>query len=182
MDEQQFHTPTGWRVSESIPGDNTTHDGRYPFTLPDHLIALPDTSWSFWRWSGYAGRAFPASLALQLAMPTCAAAADLLLVREAEVEEARTQAFALLSDEIKDAQGETRMLLIEARRQVKYGKLPMLVGEHGDARSPLHSLSSQLRRAWTGYRWHTLAESRLALNYERDTIGQRSRRCGYWLR
>lgn len=175
MDEQQFHTPTRWPASESRPGDDTTYDERYPFTLPDHLIALPDISWAFWGWSGLRGAGFPASLALQLAMPTCAAAADLLLEREAGAEEARTRAFILLSDAVKDAQGETRLLLIEARRQIKYGKLPALVGEHGD-RTDRHfilSLSTEtqasLDRLQVAYAGREQARAELRAQFDRAT-------------
>ena len=175
MDEQQFHTAAGQHMSESKPGDSTSHDGQSPYTLPDHLIALPDTGWSFWRWLGLRGAGFPASLALQLAMPTCAEAANLLLVQEAKAEEARMKAFALLTDEVKDAREGTRLLLIEARRQVKYGKLPVLAGESGDRkdRHPISPLSTEtqasLDRLQVIYSGRERARAELRAQFDRAT-------------
>jgi len=125
MDEQQTPVPaeTGQQVAEIMYNEDIspTH-GQRPASSPGHLVLFPDTSWGLWRWFALRGAGFPASQVLQLALPTCAQAVDFLLICEDEVEHARLPLWTTLSEEVNNAQGETRNLLLKAARRVKEGK------------------------------------------------------------
>src|ERR1700749_4248539 len=61
--------------------------------LPPHLLPLEEERWAVWRAFALRGAGFPAAQVLKLSSPSCAAAADRLVV--AEMELARTLAALL---------------------------------------------------------------------------------------
>lgn len=157
MDNQPAYSPTGRPVSENEPGD--------------HLRPLPDANWAVWTWTGLRGAGFPISHVLHLAMPTCAAAADLLLAREAEVEQAQKKALAALSDEIEKSEGDARTEAFKVRRRVKHGKqLPSSLNYSSGTQMDLESLqAAYIRReqAYAEFQTHfssATAQSMLALH------------------
>jgi hypothetical protein len=94
--------------------------------LPEHLIELPDTEWSIWRWFSLRGAGFPVSEVLKLATPDCAAAADRLLSLEDEANLAWQAARVALRREMDEADGEKRTRLGKAMKHLKQGKVPRL--------------------------------------------------------
>ena len=94
--------------------------------LPEHLIELPDTGWSIWRWFSLRGAGLPVSEVLKLATPDCAAAADRLLSLEDEANTAWQAALVALQRETDEADGEKRARLKKAMKHLKQGKAPRL--------------------------------------------------------
>src|SRR5262245_47952139 len=72
--------------------------------LPDHLIRLPGSAWTLWRWVALRGAGFPAAQVLALASPECAAAAD----RIASAERAEQQALEELCAALRAALDATQ--------------------------------------------------------------------------
>ena len=99
--------------------------------LSDHLMQLPGGQWALWRCVGLRGAGFPASTALKLASPGCAAAADELLQVEDEVRRSQEEAVDVVNkalDELRLNSGwedkSERNRLLNVLRLLKQGKLP----------------------------------------------------------
>src|SRR6185295_19401882 len=90
--------------------------------LPEHLIQLPDTEWSIWRWFSLRGAGLPVSEVLKLATPDCAAAAERLLSLENEADLAWQAALFALRRERYEADGEKRTRLAKAMKHLTKGK------------------------------------------------------------
>jgi len=90
--------------------------------LPEHLIELPHTEWSIWRWFSLRGAGLPVSEVLKLATPDCAAAADRLLSLEDEADLAWQAALFALRRERYEADGEKRTRLAKAMKHLMHGK------------------------------------------------------------
>jgi hypothetical protein len=97
---------------------------REAFNLPEHLIELPGTKWTLWRWFSLRAAGFPVSGVLKLAAPDCAVAADHLLALESAAELEWQDALAALRSEMDEADGEKRARLSKALKQLKKGKAP----------------------------------------------------------
>lgn len=88
--------------------------------MPEHLIPLPDSAWSFWRWAGLRSAGFPVAQALGLASQECAETVDRFLECEAETEQRAQVLRQAFSREPK----EVGWQLAKATRHVKEGKIP----------------------------------------------------------
>lgn len=94
--------------------------------LPKHLIELPGTEWSIWRWFSLRGAGFPVAEVLKLATPDCATAADRLLSLEHEAGLAWQAALVELRRARDEADGEERARLAKAMKHLKKGRVPEL--------------------------------------------------------
>lgn len=95
--------------------------------LAEHLMALPDSGWSVWRWTCLRGAGFPASLVQRLAASEAAEAADALFAAQAEAERAREAAVEALTTALRAAHGGgdgDGAALKKLARNVRKGGLP----------------------------------------------------------
>src|SRR5690242_18484755 len=98
---------------------------------PEHLVQLPHPEWALWRCVCLRGAGFPADGVLRLSAPAAAAAADLLLAAQTDLEQGRAVANALLNSELDrlrheerwDADKRYRNWLLDGLRALKTGKL-----------------------------------------------------------
>ena len=91
--------------------------------LPPHLLPL-EGRWAVWRAFALRGAGFPAAQVLKLSSPSCAAAADRLVVAELELERARAALLELLRSASSGASGAERDALEKASKKIKKGALP----------------------------------------------------------
>jgi lantibiotic biosynthesis dehydratase-like protein len=102
--------------------------------IPDHLVQLPHPEWALWRCVCVRGAGFPVDGVQNLSAPAAAAAADLLLAAETELDQARATANALFDSELDrlrreerwDSDKRYRGWLLDGLRALKVGKLPNL--------------------------------------------------------
>jgi hypothetical protein len=99
----------------------------HPAQLPEHLIALPHSDWTLWRWVGLRGAGFPVAMVLQLASPAFAQKVDQFLEHEAQAEDLRQNLLQSLSREAQEIVGKQHWQLLDVLRRVKAGKLPALL-------------------------------------------------------
>src|SRR5687767_2684291 len=117
-------------ASECLNGASVAlNEERAP--LSEHLIELPGSRWALWRWVGLRGAGFPASMALRLSAPQCAAAADRLGEAEEAAELSRQNAISVIDRELTDmsSRGEwqeskTRKHILRTLQRLKSGKPP----------------------------------------------------------
>ena len=117
-------------ASEGLNGASAAlREERAP--LSEHLIELPGGRWALWRWVGLRAAGFPASLALRLSAPQCAAAADLLGEVEEAAELSLQNAISVIDRELTGIssrgewlESETRKKILRAYQRLKSGKLP----------------------------------------------------------
>jgi len=64
--------------------------------LPPHLLKLPQGRWALWRCAALRGAGFPITELVKASTPICARQADVVLRREAETQQARSEAIAAL--------------------------------------------------------------------------------------
>lgn len=83
--------------------------------LAEHLMALPDSGWSVWRWTCLRGAGFPASLVQRLAASEAAEAADALFAAQAEAERAREAAVEALTTALRAAHGAATAMARRSR-------------------------------------------------------------------
>jgi hypothetical protein len=115
--------------------------------LPAHLVKLLGRHWAVWRWIALRGAGFPAREVLKLAAPECAAAADVLLEAEAELEAVRMQAVDAIRDELAATNAGRDEPLVKVLRRLEKGKLPQAIEGAGKIKAILKTLlesSSQL--------------------------------------
>ncbi len=101
-------------------------------TLPDHLIPLQGEQWAVWRCAALRAAGFPAAMALELASPEGAAAADRLLAAETEYERSHRGAIQVVRAALDDLKQQPegwdddarRQPLLKALRRLIKGKLP----------------------------------------------------------
>src|ERR1044072_7702536 len=91
--------------------------------LPPHLLPLAGR-WAVWRGLAPEGAGLPAAQVLKLSSPSCAAAADRLVVAELELERARAALLELLRSASSGASGAERDALEKASKKIKKGALP----------------------------------------------------------
>lgn len=87
-------------------------------SLPEHLIGL-DNQWALWRYVCLRGAGFPDQQALELAVPECATAADLLIQAEQEVEQTRSAAIAALRHMLAQGDADQQTVLTKMIRTIK---------------------------------------------------------------
>jgi hypothetical protein len=116
--------------------------------VPQHLVALDRGRWFLWRCIGLRGAGFPANLLLKLSSLSCAAAADEYLAAENETEGAFHALLEAVRSELEAASSpQDRHLLSHALRQVKKGKAPDNLPQHGSYRQSLEALQQAKRRS-----------------------------------
>jgi hypothetical protein len=99
---------------------------------PEHLVQLRNSEWALWRCVCLRGAGFPADGVHKLSAPAAAAAADLLLAAETDLDQARATANAFLDSELDrlrrenrwDADKRYRRWLLDSLRALKAGKIP----------------------------------------------------------
>ncbi len=112
---------------------------------PEHRMPLPGGDWTLWKWAGLRGPGFPAALVLQLAAPSCAAAADVLLQVESAAEQARIAALNIASNALAlqqqpEVDATQRNNLQRIVRSLKKGNIP-----DSEANSELAAALAELR-------------------------------------
>ncbi|WP_437806163.1 lantibiotic dehydratase [Sorangium sp. So ce1078] len=110
--------------------------------VPHHLVPLSE-GWALWRWVCVRGAGFPAGQVLSLAMPECAAAADELLAREAELATARARALGVCEANNQLGAEGAGKALGRAIKRLRGGHAP----EPFDAVPAVAAALSELRRA-----------------------------------
>ncbi|HEY7414026.1 MAG TPA: lantibiotic dehydratase, partial [Ktedonobacteraceae bacterium] len=126
MDEQ-YVQKTGESTQTTLHNRNAlnaTGENPHPAPIPDHLIALQDSSWALWRWVGLRGAGFPLSRVLQLAPPGYADAVHQFFERKDEEEHRQQMLLQALLHEANAAVGKQRKLLFGACYKIKDRKLP----------------------------------------------------------
>jgi hypothetical protein len=110
---------------------------------PDHLLQLGHPEWALWRCVCLRGAGFPSDGVLRLSAPAAAAAADLMLSAETDLDQARAAANAVFNSELDrmrrdqswDANKPYRRWLLDGLRTLKLGKFsdlkkrPEMIGE-----------------------------------------------------
>jgi hypothetical protein len=102
--------------------------------LPDHLYPLSE-QWAVWRTVCLRGAGFPAALVLELADSACAELADQLIEAEAELEQKREEAIAVLRARLELASPDEQNVLkqtLRALRKVQYPQ-PLALADLPDA-------------------------------------------------
>ena len=142
-------------------------------STPRHLFELPGGEWAMWRWVALRGAGFPADGVLRLSAPAAAAAADVVLSAEGQLQEARAAAGALFNSELDrlrreqcwEADKPYRFWLLDCLRVLNQGKLPCLEKRPGE-----QSLPAEMRE--TLERVRTAAEKSLAArdDFEREYV------------
>lgn len=108
--------------------------------LPPHLVVLDRGQWFLWRCIGLRGAGFPANLLLKLSSASCAAAADEYLAAETETQGAFHAAVELVRLELDAGSSPPDRYLLDAIQQLKKGRVPDKLPEHGSYRQSLESL------------------------------------------
>ena len=132
---------------------------------PEHLFQLGHPEWALWRCVCLRGAGFPADGVQRLSAPAAAAAADLLLAAEVDLEQARAAANAFLNSELDrlrreqrwDAEKRYRSWLLDGLRMLKAGKVPELpqgqptVAEMNEVLGRVRSAAEELLAMRSGF-------------------------------
>lgn len=97
-------------------------------TLPPHLVSLPDTMWSIWRWVGLRGAGCPVAYVLNLATPECPAAADRYLDVRASTAQARQTLLRTLEGLLDTESGAQAAAIARSIRRLNNGHKVESVG------------------------------------------------------
>lgn len=113
-------------LQTTIPQPSTSATSTKVAPAPSHLIRLPGSEWSLWRWSSLRATGFPASTVLKISTDACLQNMQSLLEAETVTEQRRQEALAALNEifepvRFAEDRGERRQI-VKAIRSLNKNK------------------------------------------------------------